>query len=314
MNDFDFLTGHFDVVHRQLTKPLTGSDEWIEYHGTTTGRTHFGGAISIDEMQFPDQGYRGLSVRLYNPTEQLWSIYWVDSRDGRITQPPVRGSWSGGTAELTGEREYDGRQVLARYRWSDVTEQTAHWELAYSIDAGETWETNWTMDFTRRADQPPAVELLKVTDDFDFFVGEWNVHNRRLKSILADADDWFEAPAITTGTTYFNGAVSTDEIDFIGRGFTGFTLRLYDAVAGAWSIYWVMSTRGVLEPPVHGGFDEDGVGSFHGPDEHEGRPVDVRFRWTRGEVPVWKQFFSGDGGRTWEHNWTMTFTRPEPRS
>ena len=50
-------------------------------------------------------------------------------------------------------------------------------------------------------------------------------------------------------------------------------MRLYDVAAGSWAIYWVNSSRGVLEPPVYGGFGLDDVGILEGPDEHEGRPV-----------------------------------------
>jgi hypothetical protein len=118
-----------------------------EYAGTCTARTHFEGAISIDEVHFPTKGSYGLSIRLYDPSEKLWTIYWVNSRTGRL-QPPVRGAWSGDECVLVGEDEHDGRRVLVRFRWSDVTEQTARWEQAYSADDGETWETNWIMDFS----------------------------------------------------------------------------------------------------------------------------------------------------------------------
>jgi hypothetical protein len=35
----------------------------------------------------------------------------------------------------------------------------------------------------------------------------------------------------------------------------------------------------------------------------------VRFIWTRGPTPRWEQAFSEDGGRTWETNWVMDYTR-----
>lgn len=33
--------------------------------------------------------------------------------------------------------------------WSGVSATAACWERAFSLDDGETWLTNWTMDFTR---------------------------------------------------------------------------------------------------------------------------------------------------------------------
>ena len=46
---------------------------------------------------------------------------------------------------------HQGRGVLVRYLWSDITPASCHWEQAFSPDGGRTWETNWIMDFTRRA-------------------------------------------------------------------------------------------------------------------------------------------------------------------
>ncbi|HEU4945526.1 MAG TPA: hypothetical protein VFT31_00080 [Kribbella sp.] len=307
-SDFDFLTGHFDVVHRQLKEPLTGSDEWVEYAGSCTARTHFEGAVSIDEARLPTMGSYGMSIRVFDPVEKQWTIYWVSSRDGKL-QPPVRGRWVNGSCRLVGEDEHQGRPVLVQFTWSDITEQGARWEQAYSVDGGETWETNWTMQLSRRSTEPAALDIPKATGDFDFFVGHWDVHHRRLAAPLTGSDDWYELPGTSDGYTLFGGAISVDETGFPTEGFHGLTIRLYDSEARTWSIYWTNSRRGVLEPPVHGGFDAEGIGLFHGSDQHEGRPVDVRFRWTRATAPVWEQFFSVDEGRTWEPNWTMTFTR-----
>ncbi len=300
--DFDFLTGHFDVAHRMLQP----SGEWTEFAGTASARTHFDGGVNIDEVHFPANNSYGLTLRVYDPAEEIWSIYFANSRTGRL-QPPVRGKWADGSFTAYGEDDLGDRVVPVRLRWSDVTDDTAHWEQAYQEDG--TWQTNWTADFTRRATAPPALDAAKVTGDFDFFVGEWNVQHDRLIAPLTGSDEWKQLQGTSSCYTLFDGAVCIDENFFPTEDFGGMTVRLYDVEAGAWSIYWINSRRGKLEPPVHGGYGEDGIGLFHGPDEHDGRPVDVRFRWERGEVPVWQQFFSEDGGSSWERNWTMTFTR-----
>ncbi len=43
----------------------------------------------------------------------------------------------------------EGRDITVRYKWSDITATTARWEQAFSPDGGQSWETNWTADFTR---------------------------------------------------------------------------------------------------------------------------------------------------------------------
>ncbi|ADB34147.1 conserved hypothetical protein [Kribbella flavida DSM 17836] len=306
--DFDFLNGHFDVVHRQLLKPLTGSDEWEEYAGTCSARTHFDGAISIDEMQFPTKGHYGMSLRLFDPESKEWTIYWVNSKTYELF-PPVRGRWEGGSCWLVGEDEHEGRPILASYRWSDVTDTTAHWEQSFSVDGGETWELNWTMDFTRRDTEPPPVDAPKVTGDFDFLPGAWDLHNRRRKPALGDPAEWYEFESTMKVWSYFDGAVSFDEGWFPSLGFRGATFRLYTPDSGTWSIYWINSRRGRLEPPVVGSFS-NGVGVFEGADVWEDQPIDVRFTWTPGDRQAsWEQSFSPDGGATWVPNWQMTHTR-----
>ena len=53
------------------------------------------------------------------------------------------------------------------------------------------------------------------------------------------------------------------------------------------------------------------VGQFEGDDTLRGQPIRVRFRWTEIDTPTpkWEQAYSPDGGKTWETNWVMHFTR-----
>ncbi|MGC4939646.1 hypothetical protein [Kribbella sp. DT2] len=307
-SDFDFLNGHFDVAHRQLLKPLTGSDEWDEYAGTCSARTHFAGAISLDEMQFPTKGSYGLSLRLFDPVAEEWSIYWVNSTSYEVF-PPVRGKWKDGSCRLVGEDTYDDRPILASYSWSDVTATTAHWEQSFSADGGETWEVNWTMDFTRRETAPPPLEIPKVTGDFDFLVGSWDLHNERRRPALGEPAEWYDAESRMQAWTYFDGAISFDEGWFPTLDFQGATFRLYKPTTATWSIHWINSQRGHLETPVVGAFT-NGTGIFEGPDTWEDHPIDVRFEWTPGDQKArWQQSFSTDTGQTWTPNWKMTHTR-----
>jgi len=57
---------------------------------------------------------------------------------------------------------------------------------------------------------------------------------------------------------------------------------------------------------------EDGVGTFLCDDTFEGKVIKVRFLWKplAAESCRWEQAFSEDGGKTWETNWVMDFTRP----
>ncbi|MEU1516659.1 hypothetical protein ABZ490_31720 [Streptomyces sp. NPDC005811] len=148
-------------------------------------------------------------------------------------------------------------------------------------------------------------------DDFTFLHGSWDVANRRLTAPLGPGPaDWAEFPGHAVIRPLFGGAGNIDEITFPTLGRQGVTLRLFDRATGRWSIHWSDSRTGRLDPPVTGGFTGD-RGDFHGEDTHDGRPIRVHFVWRRlgPDTARWEQEFSADGGRTWERNWTMDFTR-----
>jgi hypothetical protein len=150
--------------------------------------------------------------------------------------------------------------------------------------------------------------------DFDFWMGSWNVRNRRLRRRLAGADEWDEFEATVVARPLLDGLGNEDEFrtDYDG-GFIGMSFRFFDPETKLWSIYWADTRRlGVLDPPVRGGFDGD-VGIFEGEDTFEGRPILVRFTWSGVTTPTprWEQAFSEDAGATWETNWVMDFTRKE---
>ena len=148
-------------------------------------------------------------------------------------------------------------------------------------------------------------------EDFDFLHGRWSVQNRRLTTRLQGADDWLAFPGTSVCEPRLSTGANIDQIDFPTLGFSGLTLRLFDVAARRWSIYWINSRSGTLQPPVHGGFVGD-VGTFMGVDDDEGRAVEVRFTWHRlgPERARWEQAFRIAGVETpWETNWVMEFRR-----
>jgi hypothetical protein len=89
------------------------------------------------------------------------------------------------------------------------------------------------------------------------------------------------------------------------------TLRSFDAAKKLWAIWWLDARRPHhLDVPVVDSFD-NGVGTFFADDELGGVPIRVRFCWSETQTasPLWEQAFSADGGKTWEVDWTMRFTR-----
>lgn len=149
MNDFDFLTGTWDVANRWRTDFLDATSPWEEFPGISHASRHFAGGANFDEIEFPTKGFAGLTLRLYDTERREWSLYWASRRTGTLF-PPVTGRFTDGRGEFFGDDTHAGRPVRVRFVWSDVTEDSARWEQAFSADAEATWVTNWVMELTRR--------------------------------------------------------------------------------------------------------------------------------------------------------------------
>jgi hypothetical protein len=146
--DFDFLAGEWTVVNRRLRKALADSTEWYEFPATLSFRHMIGGIANVDELLAPEQGMNGLTLRTFDIERQEWSIFWVNQKNGRMDVPVV-GRFVDGVGAFIGPDVFEGTPITVRYLW-DTTGPAPHWEQAFSTDGGETWETNWTSDFTRR--------------------------------------------------------------------------------------------------------------------------------------------------------------------
>ena len=148
--------------------------------------------------------------------------------------------------------------------------------------------------------------------DFDFLVGRWRVHNRRLLHRLKQSSAWEEFEATVSFRLILGGLGNVDEFetDHWTPRFFGMSLRLYNPATRLWSIYWADNRSGALLPPVTGAFS-DGVGVFEGADECGGQPVISRFTWSEitDTSARWEQAFSPDARRSWETNWIMQFHR-----
>jgi hypothetical protein len=110
------------------------------------------GRANVEDHLFnkPTGVTRGVGLRAYNPRTAQWAIWWIDGRDpfGAL-DPPVIGRFDSGVGTFYSDGALDGKPTRTRFLWSQITSTSAHWEQAYSTDAGKTWETNWIMDFRR---------------------------------------------------------------------------------------------------------------------------------------------------------------------
>jgi hypothetical protein len=151
--DFDFEIGTWKTHLRRLLRPLTGSNEWVEYEGTTIVRKVWDGGANLVELvaDGPAGHFEGLSLRLYNPEARQWSLNFSNRRSGTLT-PPVIGEFRDGRGEFYGQDVLDGRAILVRFIISEIGPDSCRFEQSFSDDGGKTWEVNWVVVDTRVAD------------------------------------------------------------------------------------------------------------------------------------------------------------------
>jgi len=156
--------------------------------------------------------------------------------------------------------------------------------------------------------------------DFDFEVGTWKIHLKRLDHRLVGSTNWVEFDGTSVIRKVWGGRADLEEFETdspAGGHIEGLTLRLYDPQTHQWSLYWATSKSGAMGPPTIGEF-KNGRGEFFDtePSGPNGRSILCRFVWTNTntDTPHFKQSFSEDGGKTWEVNWITDQTRVKDES
>lgn len=151
-NDFDFFIGNWRVSHRRLKDRLVGCTEWETFGGTSVAQKILGGLGNIDDntLDLPSGSYRAVTLRSFNPATLQWSIWWLDGRSPGSLDVPVVGSFTRRVGTFYADDTLNGKPIRVRFQWTELRPDAPRWEQAFSPDGGETWETNWVMDFTRR--------------------------------------------------------------------------------------------------------------------------------------------------------------------
>ena len=101
--------------------------------------------------------------------------------------------------------------------------------------------------------------------DFDFEIGTWKTHLRRLVHPLTGSTTWVELEGTTVVRKVWNGRANLIELEADGQPghFEGLNLRLYNPQSHQWSLNFANSNDGTLNQPTVGEF-KNGRGEFAG--------------------------------------------------
>jgi hypothetical protein len=153
-DDFAFLQGSWTVHNRKLrdvTDPAC--EEWVEFDATSEVFPVLGGWGHIDRMTVPDPpdgpAFEGMTLRLFDPALETWSIWWSSTRAPGHLDPPVVGRFTDGHGVFECDDVVGRRPVRLRFDWQ-ADDRTPAWRQSFSYDSGATWRENWQMTLSRR--------------------------------------------------------------------------------------------------------------------------------------------------------------------
>lgn len=148
--------------------------------------------------------------------------------------------------------------------------------------------------------------------DFDFEIGTWKTHLRRLVKPLTGSTTWVEYQGTTVVRKVWDGKANLVELVADGPAghFEGLSLRLYNPQTRQWSLNFSALNSGAMAIPAIGEF-KNGRGEFFNTETLNGRAILVRF--VISDITPnscrFEQAYSDDGGKTWEVNWVAVDTR-----
>src|ERR1700722_12463309 len=327
-HDFYFSIARWRTRIPRRLQPLSGSDEWAEYNGTSIVRPIWNRRASLGETEAegPAGHLQALSLRLYNPDSHQWSLA-SQSTGGTASTPtslsvPTVGEFKDGRGEFYDTELYKGRNILVRNTWSDITPTSIRFEQAFSEDGGRTWETNWIAVDTRIDDSESVAAQSTMTSvptqlpaggqhDFDYEFGVWKTHLKRLLHPLSKSTTWAEYDGTTTVRKVWNGRSNLVELEVEGQKghVEALSLRLYNPKSNQWSLNFANSAVGTTGTPPVGEF-HNGRGEFVDQEAFGDRTILVRFVIVKISPTAchFEQFFSDDGCKTWELNWVADDT------
>ena len=145
--DFDFLSGNWKIHHRQLTS--NNPEVWDIFEGEATCWSILNGMASIEELRIPARNFSGMGLRTFNSGKQLWSDFWMNAKNGILLTPGVEGFFQKGQGIFISEEIEAGQTIKVRGMWDNISATTCRWQQATSRDDGQSWQTNWLMEWVR---------------------------------------------------------------------------------------------------------------------------------------------------------------------
>ena len=158
----------------------------------------------------------------------------------------------------------------------------------------------------------PAGAMRDGQHDFDFNIGVWHTHIRRVLDPFSGSGDSVELNGTVTVRKVWGGRAQWEEIEADGPNghWEGMTMFLYNPVSHQWSQSFIDSKAATLEAPLIGSF-KNGRGELFAQDTFHDKSILDRGVWSNiaPDSHRFEEDYSNDGGKTWAPAFIAELTR-----
>lgn len=140
-SQFDFWVGEWNLEWQDQAGNIQ--------HGNNSIKKILDGCVI--EENFTGAGtpeFKGRSLSVFNPVAGFWQQTWVDNQGGYLD---FTGRFSDGRMILSRSfRTKDGKEILQRMVFYDISKNSFTWDWENSANQGQTWNLQWKIGYTRK--------------------------------------------------------------------------------------------------------------------------------------------------------------------
>lgn len=137
-SSYDFWVGEWNLI-------------WSDASGTVSkGKNRIVKILDgkVIQENFEDEtGFKGTSISVFNPAQKKWHQAWADNQGGYFD---LDGEISGDKKIFkTKFREVNGKKIIQRMVFYDITPQSFTWDWEKTENGGKTWTLQWRIHYVK---------------------------------------------------------------------------------------------------------------------------------------------------------------------
>lgn len=170
----------------------------------------------------------------------------------------------------------------------------------------------------KTAQTPSEAKLQQTSEardgqhDFDFNLGTWHTHIKRVLDPFSGSANSIELNGTVTVRKVWDGRAQLEEIEADGPNghWEGLSLFLYNPQSRQWNQSFINSKKAALTSPLIGAF-KDGRSELFAQDTFHDKLILVRAVWSNitPDAHRYEESYSNNGGKTWARSFVADLAR-----